>query len=228
VLLVAALLAAGSAAAGEADRFLGRISPTEDRVALTRALARVIGAVPYCLGIAAQGSNVLLSHSRREPESESGIVFPTLVDSTTPGRLRVELEALTHAGLIELATIDGFETYRLTSLGRESYDIARRDFCTKGVEFAEFIDLSEQPPKPAAISAIPAQQVAEVEPDGATGSRLYATYRFRVVDPPRWMRDAGLKRIYPSLRTLNGAVAVAMLQEAKDGWYLVAISPAVL
>src|SRR5205814_1015601 len=152
--VAAALLAASCSAASAADRYLGRISPTEDRVALTRALARVVGEEPYCLGIASQGNNVLLSRSRRESGPQSGIVFPTLVDGATSGRLRIELEALTHAGLIELATIDGFETYRLTGLGRQYYEVGNRDFCVKGVELTELVGLSEQPPANATASPI--------------------------------------------------------------------------
>ena len=227
MLTAAVVLIGGTAQGDEESRYLGRFSPAEDRVALTSSLTRAVGEEPYCLGIAPQGTNVLLSRSRRGLEPEAGIVFPTLVDSGTPGRIRVELEALTHAGLIELAITDGFETYRLTDLGREYYDVGRRDFCVRGVELTQLVDVSERPPKAAPVAETALTQLATLD-EAASESRprLYAAYRFRVDNPPAWMSEKGLKRIYPALGTLDGAIAVAVLQETEDGWYLVATAPA--
>ncbi len=233
-MLVAALALVGGAAASDVDRALGPISPFSDPEGLAKALVPVVREEPICLGVGGQGSNVLLSRSRRPSGVQTGIVFPTLVDNATPGRLRIELEALTHAGLIELATMEGFETYRLTELGHQFYDVGRRDFCVNGAELVTVLGVSERLPEIGAAADVAVHEIAELEEQGGSAEtagreappRAYVAYRYRFIQPSRWFHDAGLKRIYPALRNPDSAVAVAVLQQSKEGWYLVGTFPA--
>ncbi|MBI1778666.1 MAG: hypothetical protein HYR63_25270 [Proteobacteria bacterium] len=231
VLFGAALLMAGGAGAGEIDRNLGSIAPFEDRAGLAKALASAVSDEAICLGVAKQGNNVELSRNRRTAEPQTGIIFPTLVDSTTPGRLRIELESLTHAGLIELATVEGFETYRLTERGHQAYDLGRRDFCLRGVELAGIVEVSDRRPEADGGVRGAALQLAELAGDGGNEAQhesqrqAYVVYRYRVVAPTGWARNAGLKRIYPVLKNLDGGTAVALIRESKDGWSLVETVP---